>query len=189
MALGSYQAVTTQKVAKEMGTCAEKKNISFVVNVGDNFYYCGIQNTSDPQIETDLLKPYAAESLQVPWYSALGNHEYGYNVEAQIQLSQAHPLWVMDARYYTRRIELGGGKDNMTLIVLDTNPCVSAYRSRDDTGWDPCGATFPTCAPVDEGPCKFHENIIGQSCKDQYTCGAASRPHDHRVRLAPFFFC
>ena len=55
-----------------------------------------------------------------------------------------------------------------TLLVLDSSPCVSAYRSRDSSGWDPCGATFPTCAPVDEGPCHFHENIIGQSCKEQY---------------------
>ena len=28
-------------------------------------------------------------------------HEYGYNVEAQIELAQSHSRWVMDARYYT----------------------------------------------------------------------------------------
>ena len=29
----------------------------------------------------------AFRSINVPWYGVLGNHEYGYDVDAQIQLS------------------------------------------------------------------------------------------------------
>ena len=47
----------------------------------------------------------------MPWYGVLGNHEYGYDVDAQIALSQESlaPKWVMDDRYFTRRVSLGGG--------------------------------------------------------------------------------
>ena len=35
---------------------------------------------------TDWLDSYKAASLQVPWYNVLVNHEYGYNVTAQLGL-------------------------------------------------------------------------------------------------------
>ena len=123
-----------------------------------DFYYCGIQNTSDYQIAEDFTKPYGTySSLNVPWYGVLGNHEYGYDVDAQIALSQESlaPKWVMDDRYFTRRVSLGGGAAHATLLMLDTSPCVSAYRASDASGWDPCGSDFPTCAPIVEGECKF----------------------------------
>ena len=114
-ALGSFHETTVTKVAKQMAaTATAAGGIDFLVNTGDNFYYCGIQNTSDYQIAEDFTKPYGAySSLNVPWYGVLGNHEYGYNVEAQIQLSQAHPLWVMDARYYTRRVAVDEGASHV----------------------------------------------------------------------------
>lgn len=33
------------------------------------------------------LQVFTAPELQVPWISALGNHDYGYNVSAQIALT------------------------------------------------------------------------------------------------------
>jgi hypothetical protein len=39
----------------------------------------------------------------VPWYSILGNHEYGYNVSAVLDYAEhVNPLWVMEDRYYTK---------------------------------------------------------------------------------------
>jgi len=49
-ALGSYQSQTVSAVAEQMGKTAADNKIKFVVNTGDNFYYCGLQNTSDFQI-------------------------------------------------------------------------------------------------------------------------------------------
>jgi len=152
-----------------MGKTAAEIDAKFVVNTGDNFYYCGIKNTSDFQIDTDYLSIYTAPSLQVPWYSILGNHEYGYSVEAQIQLADEDPSsrWVMPARYYTQRVELGSGQ-YMTMIMLDTSPCIGEYRSESKSGWDPCGSDFPTCDPIDEGECQFHDNILSQDCSSQF---------------------
>ena len=53
----------------------------------DNFYWCGIENTTDSQIKTDFITPYSNNDLvRYPWYNVLGNHEYGYNVQAQLDL-------------------------------------------------------------------------------------------------------
>ena len=167
--LGSYQAVTQKKVAGEMATCASDNEISFVVNTGDNFYYCGIQGTDDKQVAEDFTNIYTDKALDVPWYSVLGNHEYGYNVDAQIELSKSLPRWVMDDRYYTRRVTLdSAGSHHATFIFLDSSPCYSGYRGSDESLWDPCGSDFPTCDPIKEGPCKFHENILGQNCLEQF---------------------
>ncbi len=50
------------------------------------------------------------------------------------------------------------------MVFLDTNPCISAYRSSDPSGWDPCGSDIP--GPAD---CLFHKNIVAQSCATQQT--------------------
>ena len=91
------------------------------------------------EIVTDYTGPYGKyKSLNVPWYSILGNHEYGYSVPAQIALAQQSlaPPWVMDDRYYTKRVTVGSA--HISFIFLDTSPCVSAYRSTNNASWDPC---------------------------------------------------
>ena len=123
------------------------------------------------QIEKDWLNPYKASSLQVPWYGVLGNHEYGYNVQAQIDLSEKYPNWVMPSRYYTKRIQLSGDK-YASFIFLDTSPCVTEYRASNPKGWDPCGDEYPTCSLSGgtddfEGTCKFNQNILSQDCGAQ----------------------
>ena len=94
-----HYKTNTYDVAKEMTTQASKNNAKFIVNTGDNFYWCGIQNTSDYQVQADFLDPYSSSSLNIPWYSCLGNHEYGYNVSAQIDLSSIDKRWIMDDRF------------------------------------------------------------------------------------------
>ena len=149
-------------------------SVEFVLNTGDNFYYCGIQNTSDPQITEDYTELFGG--MGVPWYHSLGNHDYGFSPEAQLELNETIPEWIMDDRYYHRRIVLpggGGGDDNdndndirVNIIVLDTNPCVRDYRGTDRRKWDPCGTEYPDCSPIAE-PCRFHENILSQNCDTQ----------------------
>lgn len=61
----------------------------------------------------------------------------------------------------------------MTMVFLDTSPCVSDYRSSNQKYWDPCSTSYPTCSldSTDddfEGECMFNSNILSQSCEDQY---------------------
>eukprot|EP00439_Symbiodinium_sp_Y106_P027436 s5793_g3.t1 len=166
-ALGSFHQTTVTAVAQQMAKTAAQTGASFVVNTGDNFYYCGITGTADHQVAEDFTNVYSNKSLKVPWYSVLGNHEYGYDVEAQCQLSSVLSNWVMDSRYFSKRVAVGSGHF-ISFIFLDTSPCVAAYRADDQSHWDPCGSDFPTCEPIVEGPCRFHENILSQNCTTQF---------------------
>lgn len=178
--LGGYHLRNAQGTAAAMKTyIANAKNsggsggdgVAFVLNTGDNFYYCGIQNTSDPQISEDYTALFGG--MGVPWYHSLGNHDYGFSPEAQLILNETIPEWIMDDRYYHRRIELprdsGTGTGTgiiVNIIVLDTNPCVRDYRGTNRRLWDPCGTQYPDCSPIAE-PCRFHENILSQDCDTQ----------------------
>lgn len=79
----------------------------------------------------------------------------------------------MPDRYFTKRLQMDSNH-YLTMVFLDTSPCVSDYRSTNPANWDPCSTKYPTCSLTDsnnddfEGPCKFHENIISQSCEAQY---------------------
>ncbi len=93
-------------------------------------------------------------------------------MQAQIDYMTINKNWFMPARYYHDRIKLA---DNVfaTIVVLDSSPCVSAYRSADKSGYDPCGTEYPTCSIQDtdddfQGECMFHQNVIGQDCTLQY---------------------
>jgi len=146
--------------------------IIIIIGTGDNFYWCGIQNTSDFQVPVDWTKPYTNAALDLDWYQILGNHEYGYNVSAQIDLANTLPRWIMDDRYYTKRIQASSNV-YISLIFLDTSPCVTAYRVNNSKGWDPCSSQYPTCSQQStdddfEGQCYFYQNIMSQDCKTQY---------------------
>jgi hypothetical protein len=177
--LGGYHLHNAEGTAAAMKAyIANGGGVAFVLNTGDNFYYCGIQNTSDPQISEDYTALFGG--MGVPWYHSLGNHDYGFSPEAQLQLNETITEWNMDDRYYHRRIELSrdsgvgvgvgmgmgmgmGMGIIVNIIVLDTNPCVKDYRGTDRRRWDPCGTQYPDCSPIAE-PCRFHENIISQDC-------------------------
>jgi hypothetical protein len=166
-ALGGYHLKNAQDTAIAMQTYVKEYNPSLVLNTGDNFYYCGIQNGSDPQINDDFVGLFG--SIRLPWYSILGNHDYGFNPDAQLWLNQTIPTWIMDSRYYHRRAVLRDSGDSvlvLNVIALDTNPCVADYRGDDRAKWDPCGIQYPTCEPVPD-PCRFHENIVQQDCGAQ----------------------
>jgi len=162
--LGGYHEADERAVAKQFTKAAETLNAKFVINTGDNFYYYGVWNTSDPQFNEDFESVFTSDALNVPWYSVLGNHDYGYNPDAQVQYkSPNNNRWVMPARYYTKRVELDPS-NYISFIFLDASPCQAAYRGNDETQWDPCGSTYSH--PAD---CKFHENVLAQDCGAQLT--------------------
>lgn len=161
-ALGGYHLKNAQNTAVSMAKMTSNANYRFVINTGDNFYYCGIQNTSDPQITEDYTALFSHVDLL--WYNCLGNHDYGFKPEAQLELPNVIKNWIMDDRYYWHSLEIDNTKIN--LIALDTNPCVADYRGNDRAKWDPCNFEFPTCGPV-AGECFFHQNILAQECQPQ----------------------
>ncbi len=183
-ALGGYHLRNAQDTSSAMKAyIAGKVEVGqdppiFVLNTGDNFYYCGIQNTSDLQISEDYTALFGGMGL--PWYHSLGNHDYGFSPEAQMALNETIPGWIMDGHYYHRRVPISSSIV-ANIIVLDTNPCVRDYRGDDRRRWDPCGTQYPDCSPIAE-PCRFHENIIAQDCDAQLAWAKgvlASIPANH----------
>eukprot|EP01012_Entosiphon_sulcatum_P065816 TRINITY_DN94818_c0_g1_i1.p2 TRINITY_DN94818_c0_g1~~TRINITY_DN94818_c0_g1_i1.p2 ORF type:complete len:323 (-),score=61.20 TRINITY_DN94818_c0_g1_i1:84-1031(-) len=136
-------------VAAQMAAQAAHLKPKFVINVGDNFYDNGVTSTTDPLWKTDFQDVYNAAGLQVPWYSILGNHDYGLNPGCQTEY-KADSRWVMPSRYFTQK------EGDITFVFLDTNPCIKAYRSTSPSGWDP-------------NTTQFHENIVAQDCQTQVT--------------------
>jgi len=114
-------------VAVQMGKTAQALGSRFVVSVGDNFYDNGVQSVSDPQWQTSYEQVYTDPALQVPWYVALGNHDYRGNPQAQIDYAATSKRWRMPQRYY----QVSGsslGMPQIDLFVIDTSPAVQKYR-------------------------------------------------------------
>jgi tartrate-resistant acid phosphatase type 5 len=114
------------EVATQMAIAANASKAQFVISVGDNFYEHGVASTDDPQWQKTFEDVYTAPSLQVPWYVALGNHDYLGNCDAQIAYSHLSQRWNMPARYFnqTRHMDAANTVD---FFYLDTTPMVRSY--------------------------------------------------------------
>ncbi|KAF7827537.1 purple acid phosphatase 17-like [Senna tora] len=118
-------------VATKMGKIGEKLDIDFVVSTGDNFYDDGLVNVTDPAFVESFTNIYTANSLQKPWYSVLGNHDY--RGDALAQLSPL--LRKIDNRWFClRSFTLHAGI--VDIFFLDTTPFVENYFIELDHSYD-----------------------------------------------------
>jgi tartrate-resistant acid phosphatase type 5 len=108
-------------VAYQISQWAQNNSAEFIISVGDNFYENGVESTSDPQWQNKFEDVYSEQSLQVPWYVALGNHDYHGSVQAEIDYSYISSRWKMPARYYTFSYQLNESTKAL-FVVMDTSP-------------------------------------------------------------------
>jgi acid phosphatase len=113
-------------VAIRMGQSAEDLKAKFVISVGDNFYEDGVTSVDDPAWKKSFEDVYDAPSLQVPWYVALGNHDYHANSQAQIDYSAKSKRWKLPARWYRFEQRTPDGA-LVAFHVIDTSPMLAAY--------------------------------------------------------------
>lgn len=118
-------------VAIQMGRAATKMHTRFVVSVGDNFYPDGVASLSDPQWRTSFEDVYTAPSLHIPWYVALGNHDYHDNPQAQVDYTALGGRWQMPHRYYALS-SATTGLPHTDIVVMDTTPFVKRYSEESD---------------------------------------------------------
>jgi len=165
---GDYHETSEMAVAKQMGITAAAMEAKFVINTGDNFYYCGVQNITDDMFKSDFEDVFTAKSLYVPWYGVLGNHDYAYSIEAQFKYkSPNNDRWQLPSPYYMKRLFLGGSQ-YATFVFVDTNPCISSYRGSDPKGWDPCSGEYGECKETADSECHFNQHILAQDCGAQF---------------------
>jgi len=116
-----------KETAVEMGKYGDENPVKFVVTTGDNFYETGIKTVNDPFVKITFEDIYTANSLQIPWYATLGNHDYGDNAQAQIDLTKVNKRWKMPSRYYSINEELSDGT-KILFLFIDTNPFITKYQ-------------------------------------------------------------
>ncbi|MQL70215.1 hypothetical protein Taro_002535 [Colocasia esculenta] len=108
------------EVATQMGRIGEQLDIDFVVSTGDNFYEDGLTGVDDGAFQDSFTNVYTAKSLQKPWYSVLGNHDYRGDVIAQLSpvLKGIDSRWVC-MRSFVLDAVLHGGHVAFRAPLLD----------------------------------------------------------------------
>ena len=96
----------------EAKTKAAVPGCHFALAAGDNIYYAGAANATDPQFLTAFETPYQPLD-ELPFYLVLGNHDNGFTgTVVQLgdnQVAYSHRTdrmskkWNMPARYYSQR--------------------------------------------------------------------------------------
>lgn len=127
-------------VAASMAGACDRIECRFIVSTGDNFYIDGVVSISDPKWENSFEDVYTHESLQIPWYISLGNHDYLGDVQAQIDYSGVSDRWVMPARYFSVDVPIDD-TTSAILVILDTVELVEMNKVSSEfigkAEWDP----------------------------------------------------
>ncbi|MEQ9438491.1 MAG: tartrate-resistant acid phosphatase type 5 family protein [Cyclobacteriaceae bacterium] len=114
-----------KETATQLAKTAQKVLPDFVISTGDNFYDAGVESLDDPNWQESFEDIYDQESLQIPWYVVLGNHDYDGSVRAQIDYSLISQRWNLPARYYTLHQYLD--QEDVLLLFTDTSPFIQEY--------------------------------------------------------------
>nr|XP_010939979.1 purple acid phosphatase 17 [Elaeis guineensis] len=120
------------EVATQMGRIGEELDIDFVISAGDNFYEDGLTGIDDKAFEESFTNVYTAKSLQRPWYTILGNHDYRGDA-----LAQLNPvLQKIDSRWICMRSFIVNA-EMVEFFFVDTTPFVESYwHDLDDCHYD-----------------------------------------------------
>ena len=123
-------------IACQMSNLASKISPSFVISCGDNFQY---EDTSfdDSNLWTkNFEEVYNFPSLKIPWFVALGNHDYIGDVNGEIAYSKKNALWHMPSRFYSFTVQYSISQ-TIRFIVLDTYSLVnnSGFDSIEQYRW------------------------------------------------------
>ena len=120
--------VANQKiVASQMNEVAKNTQPKFIASTGDNFYFTGVTDTSDPHWQESYEKVYNGENIiNTPWYVSLGNHDYLGNVPSEIEYTKISKRWKLPARYYSFVENIENGS-RVRFIFIDTSPFEKSY--------------------------------------------------------------
>ncbi len=122
---GKYKQTET---AEAMGNYAAIHKTDFILTLGDNIYDKGVSSVTDSKWQTSFENIYTSQSLQIPWYVTLGNHDYGGNVQAQIDYSSVSSRWKLPSRYYSFTQNVGENTQ-LLIVVIDSSPFITSYRT------------------------------------------------------------
>ena len=94
-------------VAARMRVYCNRKNVSFIISLGDNFYPKGVASAKDSRFQFTFENVYLKGSMKnKPWYVVSGNHDHRQNVKAQIEYTKLSSVWNYPDYFYDFHVNL-----------------------------------------------------------------------------------
>lgn len=106
-----------KEVANETRKVCQEFGCDFGLLLGDNFYPFGVNSTEDPFWQSRYKEVY--HGIDIPFYVALGNHDWRGNPQAQIDYSKMDSRWKMPAFFYS--IKYPEQNPILEIFVLNSN--------------------------------------------------------------------
>jgi len=166
------------KVAGAMKARAEWAKPQYVLNVGDNFYVEGLEQSCNapPNDNPDVTKETFQSGwgdiygpvAEIPWLSVLGNHDYGgwrfdKGWPQQVGYSFMNHNWIMPARYYTKRVHHPGYY--IDYFMWDSNAFDAKANDEGDQAHNIC--SMHNCGGI--GTCDANGGMWSiESCKEWF---------------------
>jgi predicted MPP superfamily phosphohydrolase len=116
-----YHTPGQKAVAKGMDKVAGQMGSDFVLALGDNFYFDGINGDAhNKRFEKTFQDVYEGANLQIPWYVCAGNHDHKGNVTAQLEYTTVDPTgrWIFPKEYHAHIYQANNVR--VHIILLDT---------------------------------------------------------------------
>ncbi len=106
-----------KEVAKETRKVCQELGCDFGLLLGDNFYPFGVNSTKDPFWQSRYKEVY--QGIEIPFYVALGNHDWRGSPQAQVDYSKMDSRWKMPAFFYS--IKYPEQNPILEIFVLNSN--------------------------------------------------------------------
>lgn len=131
-----FYTTPEQKLAAEgMGTVAGDIGAKFVVALGDNFYFSGLDDVESKRFEKTWSNVYSSPNLNVPFLIISGNHDHKGNVSAQIEYTSRDPTkrWTYPSLFHKQSFSVGTTGATVDLILIDTVELSSMNPAADES--------------------------------------------------------